>query len=78
MNRTRARAWASHRIAFLSVPEEPTKFELRVKRLGLADSPEKWRESMSLRAWVKSHKNRAYVPEWLLHEFGLAGYYEGD
>lgn len=77
MSKTAQRHWSSG--TYIDpVPDEPTAFEQKVKRLGLANSPEKWPQSVALRAWVKSHKNSRYVPEWLVQELGLSGFYEGD
>jgi hypothetical protein len=74
-----SRLWSSHTANWLKLlPTGPTAFELKVKRLGLANSPEKWTESPRLREWVKLNKNRRYVPEWLLDAYGLKGFYEGE
>jgi len=62
----------------LAMPDGPTKFERTVARLGLADTPEAWAQSKSLRDFVKANKNKCYIPEWLIDEMGLAGFYEGD
>lgn len=47
----------------------PTEFELAVKRLHL--TPETYLSSLELRRWCTSHRNRCYVPEWLLKEWRL-------
>ena len=52
-------------------PKVPGEFETFAKQLGLneqnyADSPE-------LRAWCKENRNRCYVPQWLLKQWGLVG-----
>jgi hypothetical protein len=75
--RAASRLWSSGRAA-LTVPDGPSAFEQKVKRLGLANSPERWPESVALRAWVKGNKNHRYVPEWLLLEMNLMGFYEGE
>jgi hypothetical protein len=77
MNKSAQRRWSSGTYVD-PVPDGPTEFDLRVKRLGLANSPEKWPTSPALRKFVKSNKNRIYVPEWLLQEMNMAGFYEGD
>jgi hypothetical protein len=46
-----------------------TEFELQVKHLHLA--PEKYASSRELRLWCVGNKNRIYIPEWLLGEWGL-------
>lgn len=33
--------------------------------------PEQYAQSSALRAWVKTNRNRRYVPEWLLLAWGL-------
>lgn len=48
----------------------PTQFEREVKRLDLtkgelASSPE-------LKRWCEQHRNRYYVPEWLLKEWRMS------
>ena len=73
-----SRLWSSHTANWLKSPDGPSAFEIKVKRMGLADSPEQWTGSAKLRTWVKANKNRRYVPEWLLQEMGLMGFYEGD
>ena len=51
------------------VPALATEFELRAKQLQL--TPEMYASSSELRAWCKQNKNRIYIPEWLLGEWGL-------
>ena len=51
------------------IPKGPTEFELLVKRLRLTQ--EKYTSSPELKQWCKSNRNRCYVPEWLLEEWGL-------
>jgi hypothetical protein len=50
-------------------PALPTEFELRVKQLHL--TPEMYASSRELRAWCEQNRNRCYVPEWLLKEWGI-------
>jgi len=46
-----------------------TEFELRVKHLQL--TPEMYASSRELHAWCERNRNRVYIPEWLLAEWGL-------
>ena len=46
-----------------------TEFEIEVHRLGLAKS--EYLTSAELRRWCDRHRNRVYVPEWLLKEWGM-------
>jgi hypothetical protein len=52
-----------------SVPALPTQFELTTKRLRL--TPEMYASSGELKRWCESNRNRCYVPEWLLKQWGL-------
>ena len=47
-----------------------TEFDLRVKQLGL--TVEMHRSSADLRAWCKQNKDRVYIPERMLKEWGIA------
>jgi hypothetical protein len=47
----------------------PTEFEILVKRLGLT-KPE-YVSSAELKHWCEHNRNRVYVPEWLLEEWGI-------
>ena len=51
-------------------PALATEFELLAKRLRLA--PEAYASSRELRIWCEKNRNRVYVPEWLLQEWGIA------
>jgi hypothetical protein len=46
-----------------------TEFELQARRLHLA--PGAYASSRELRLWCEQNKNRVYVPEWLLGEWGM-------
>jgi hypothetical protein len=46
-----------------------TQFELRVRKLRL--TPETYISSVQLRIWCEQNRNRLYVPEWLLGEWGM-------
>jgi len=47
----------------------PTEFEIEVARLGLRKS--EYVASAALRRWCDRNRNRVYVPEWLLKEWGM-------
>ena len=51
------------------VPVTATEFELQARRLGL--TKETYTASAQLRAWCEHNKNRCYIPEWLLAEWGI-------
>ena len=42
---------------------------MQVKRLGLTKA--QYVASAQLRSWCRLNRNRCYVPEWLLEEWGL-------
>jgi hypothetical protein len=52
-----------------SGPALPTEFELRIRQLQL--TAEMYTSSRDLRAWCEQNRNRLYVPEWLLEEWGI-------
>ena len=52
-----------------SIPAIVTEFELEVSRLGLK-RPD-YVASTPLKRWCNRNRNRVYVPEWLLAEWGL-------
>jgi hypothetical protein len=78
MSKTSRQLWAAGQADQLVIADQPTAFELKVRRLGLENSPESWADSNALRTWVKAHKNSRYIPESLIQELGLQGFYEGD
>ena len=47
-----------------------TEFELQARRLHL--TPEAYASSRGLRLWCERNRNRVWVPEWLLREWGIA------
>jgi hypothetical protein len=47
----------------------PTEFEIMVRRLSLV--PEMYAASRELRRWCQLNRNRCYIPEWLLEEWGM-------
>jgi hypothetical protein len=56
-------------LLFPPAPALATEFELQVRHLNL--TPEMYGESRELRAWCMRNRNRVYVPESLLQEWGL-------
>ena len=46
-----------------------TEFELRARQLQLTAGT--YTSSRELRVWCKRNRNRLYVPEWLLKEWGI-------
>ena len=46
-----------------------TEFEVQVERLGLGKA--QYVASAPLRRWCEHNRNRRYVPEWLLGEWGM-------
>src|SRR4029077_17645811 len=50
-------------------PALATEFELRVRHLQL--TPEMYTSSVELRIWCEQNRNRIYIPEWLLKEWGI-------
>jgi hypothetical protein len=51
------------------LPAVLTEFERQVERLGLTKA--QYVASSELRYWCERNRNRCYVPEWLLQEWGL-------
>src|SRR5438445_4565553 len=51
-------------------PAVPTEFETQVRHLGL--TKQTCTRSVALRNWCERNKNRCYIPEWLLEEWGIA------
>jgi hypothetical protein len=47
----------------------PTEFEIRVRQLQLM--AEMYTSSVELRTWCEQNRNRVYIPEWLLEEWGI-------
>jgi len=52
-----------------SVLAFPTEFERLVKRLRL--TPKNYSDSIELKTWCQRNKNRCYIPEVLLEEWGI-------
>ena len=53
----------------LPVPALPTEFELRARQLQLTRRT--YTSSRALRIWCEKNRNRLYIPEWLLEEWGI-------
>ena len=53
----------------LPVPALPTEFELRARQLQL--TRRMYTSSPELRIWCERNRNRLYIPEWLLEEWGI-------
>jgi hypothetical protein len=53
-----------------SAPALPTEFEQQVRQLQL--TARMYASSRDLRAWCERNRNRCYVPEWLLEEWGIS------
>jgi hypothetical protein len=51
------------------MPATPTEFDLKARRLGLTEQT--YAASAQLRTWCERNKNRFYIPEWLLAEWGI-------
>ena len=51
------------------MPAMLTEFEVQVRRLGLVEQD--YLTSRALRSWCEQNKNRVYVPERLLKEWGF-------
>ena len=53
----------------LPIPSLVTEFETHVARLGLR-TPD-YVGYLELKRWCERNRNRVYVPEWLLKEWGM-------
>jgi len=53
----------------LHTPALATEFEAKAQQLGLTKLT--YPASVQLRDWCERNKNRCYVPEWLLAEWGM-------
>ena len=54
---------------FRPIPALATEFEQQAHALGLTSKS--YAASTQLRRWCERNKNRCYVPEWLLAEWGI-------
>ena len=53
----------------LPLPAVATEFEVQVRQLRL--TMQNCASSTELRRWCEHNRNRCYVPEWLLEEWGI-------
>lgn len=53
----------------IPIPNLLTEFELQVARLRLTQA--EYAQSFELKWWCERNRNRVYVPEWLLEEWGM-------
>ena len=51
------------------LPTLVTEFERQVERLGLTRA--QYANSAQLKLWCERNRNRVYIPEWLLEEWGI-------
>jgi hypothetical protein len=51
------------------IPALPTEFELQVRQLQI--TAEMYSSSAELHTWCEQNRNRVYIPEWLLEEWGI-------
>jgi len=69
--------WSSGKPWLLASTAEPTQFEQFIAELG--DSPpEMWHQDVRVQRWVREHKNRRYVPEFLLKQLGETVLSDGE
>jgi hypothetical protein len=54
---------------FQAGPRLATEFEIQVRHLRL--TIETYASSDELRTWCARNRNRCYIPEWLLEEWGI-------
>jgi len=54
---------------FHHIPQTATEFELQVRKMGL--TTQTYTASARLRTWCEDNKDRCYIPEWLLAEWGI-------
>jgi hypothetical protein len=67
-HRSENSGWSSGR-AVAAPPSMPTAFEIRVSELSLTVPT--YSESSELRRWCQVNRNKYYIPEWLLKEWGI-------
>jgi hypothetical protein len=54
---------------FHAAPAAATEFEIQVRQLRL--TKQTCADSAELREWCERNRNRCYIPEWLLNEWGI-------
>ena len=55
--------------ALVPCPDAPSAFEKQVTLLGL--TPDRYATSQELKSWCEQHRNRCYIPEWLLKAWNI-------
>jgi hypothetical protein len=60
--------WTSGQLS--PIPRLPTAFEIQVQKLGLNEQT--CATSEALQRWCELNKNRCYIPEWLLKQWGIS------
>lgn len=68
-NHRKGANWASGRPPEIRAAEA-TGFDEQVRKLGLNE--QSWGASNELKEWCRQNKNRCYIPEQLLKEWGIA------
>ena len=66
--RTESSAWSGG-LPPAVPPPRPTAFEMQVSELNLTALS--YSESAELRRWCHLNRNKCYIPEWLLKEWGI-------
>ena len=66
---TRKRGNPNWGLPMRSAPAVATAFEVEVRQLHL--TAEQYVVSAELRSWCERNRNRFYIPEWLLDEWGF-------
>jgi hypothetical protein len=69
VRRNRNPLWSRGFVPLKVPPAHVGEFEEFVHRLGLAERD--YVASAALRTWCAKHKNRCYIPEWLLKQWGM-------
>jgi hypothetical protein len=56
-------------VPFRPIAALPTEFELKARELHL--TARMYSSSRQLHVWCERNRNRVYIPEWLLEEWGM-------
>jgi hypothetical protein len=70
MHRKGNRNWGGGGQPLQAARADATEFDVKVQQLGL--TTQICADSMELRRWCESNRNRCYIPEWLLSEWGIS------
>jgi len=54
----------------LPIPDGPTEFGMQLKKLGLTNQT--YADSAQLRSWCEYNRNRCYIHESLLKQWGMS------